>query len=124
MAQPPHALGDGRGGTRPSLWHYTTERSKCHYGNALRMTDIVSVDKAGRIVIPKAIREAVGIEARSKLLIATAGRDRIVLQKLDVESLAARLEKELTGKDVDGIVRRVREEIRVRIREEYPDLPA
>ncbi len=89
-----------------------------------RITDIVSVDKAGRIVIPKAIREAVGIEASGKLLIATAGRDRIVLQKLDVESLAARLEKELAGKDVDEIVRRVREEIRVRIRKEYPDLPA
>ncbi len=89
-----------------------------------RMTDIVSVDKAGRIVIPKAIREAVSIEAGGKLLIATAGRDRIVLQKLDVESLASRLKKELAGKDVDGIVRRVREEIRVRIREEYPDLPA
>ena len=45
-------------------------------------------------------------------------------KKLDVESLAGRLEKELAGKDVDAIVRKVRKEIHARIRKDYPDLLA
>lgn len=88
------------------------------------MEDIVAVDKAGRVVIPKAIREAAGIDERAKLLIAVTEAGRIVLQRLDVETVAARLEKELVGKDVDAIARRIREEVRARIRREYPDLPA
>lgn len=88
------------------------------------MTEVISVDKAGRIVIPKAIREAAGIGERAKLLVATAGRGRVVLQKLDVEEIAARLERELAGKDVDAIARRVREEVNARIRKAYPDLSA
>ncbi len=91
-----------------------------HHG----MVEIVSIDKAGRIVIPKAIRDAAGIGESAKLLIAATEKGRLVLQKLDVESLAARLEKELAGKDVDAIVRRVRKEINARVRKEYPDLLA
>ncbi len=88
------------------------------------MEDIVAVDRAGRVVIPKAIREAAGIDERAKLLIAVTEAGRVVLQKLDLETLTARLEKELAGKDIDAIARRVREEARARIRKEYPDLPA
>lgn len=88
------------------------------------MEDIVAVDKAGRVVIPKAIREAAGIDERAKLLIAVTEAGRIVLQRLDVETVAARLEKELAGKDVDAIAHRIREEVRARIRRQYPDLPA
>ena len=88
------------------------------------MAEIVSIDHAGRVVIPKAIREAAGINERAKLLIAVREEGRVVLQKLDVETLAARLEKELAGKDVDAIARNVREEVRARIRKEYPDLPS
>jgi AbrB family looped-hinge helix DNA binding protein len=86
------------------------------------MADVVTVDRAGRVVIPKAIREAAGIGADAKLLVAVAEEGRVVFQKLDVDVIASRLEKELSGKDVDAIVRKVREEIRVRIREAYPDL--
>ena len=88
------------------------------------MEDIVAVDRAGRVVIPKAIREAAGIDERAKLLIALADAGRIVLQKLDVDTLAARLEKEVAGRDVEAIARRVREEVRARIRRSYPDLLA
>ncbi len=88
------------------------------------MEDVVTVDRAGRVVIPKAIREAAGIDERAKLLIAVTEAGRIILQRLDVETLVARLEKELAGRDVDAIARRVREEVRARIRREYPDLPA
>jgi AbrB family looped-hinge helix DNA binding protein len=86
------------------------------------MAEVVSVDRAGRVVIPKAIREAAGIGAEAKLLVAVAEKGRVVFQKLDVDSIASRLEKELSGKDVDAIVRKVREEIRGRIRKAYPDL--
>ncbi len=88
------------------------------------MEDIVAVDRAGRVVIPKAIREAAGIDERAKLLIAVTESGRIVLQKLDVKTVAERLEKELAGRDVDAIARRIREDVRARIRKEYPDLPA
>ncbi len=88
------------------------------------MEDIVSVDRAGRVVIPKAMRDAAGIDERVKLLIAVTDEGRIVLQRLEVESIAARLEKELAGKDVGAIARRVREEVRARIRKDYPDLSA
>lgn len=88
------------------------------------MAEVVSVDKAGRVVIPKAVRDAAGIDERAKLLIAATERGRVVLQKLDIESLAARLERELAGKDLDAIVRKVREEVRARIRKDYPDLLA
>ena len=88
------------------------------------MTEVVSVDRAGRVVIPKAIRDAAGIDERTKFLIALTEHGRLVLQKLNVESLAARLERELAGKDVDAIVRKVREETNARIRRAYPDLLA
>ena len=87
------------------------------------MAEVVSVDKAGRMVIPKAVREATGIDERAKLLVAAAGRGRVVLQKLDVEEIAAQLEQELAGKDVEQIARRVREEVNARIRKAYPDHP-
>jgi AbrB family looped-hinge helix DNA binding protein len=86
------------------------------------MAELVSVDRAGRVVIPKAIRDAAGIGAGAKLLVAAAEEGRVVFQKLEVDAIASRLEKELTGKDVDAIVRKVREEIRVRIRKAYPDV--
>jgi AbrB family looped-hinge helix DNA binding protein len=87
------------------------------------VAEVVSVDKAGRIVIPKAVRKAAGIEDRAKLLIASAGRGRVVLLKLDVEEIAARLEAELTGTDVAALARRIREEVNARIRKAYPNVP-
>jgi len=84
------------------------------------VAEVVSVDKAGRIVIPKAIRDDAGIDERAKLLIASAGHGRLVLQKLDVKEIAARLEKELAGKDVTEIARKIREDVNARVRKAYP----
>lgn len=86
------------------------------------MEEITGIDRAGRIVIPKVIRKATGIDAGTKILITVTGEGRIILQKLDVKSIAARLEKELAGEDIDGIASRIRKEISARIRKTYPDL--
>lgn len=88
------------------------------------MTEIVSVDRAGRVVIPKAIRDDMGIDERTMLLVAAGGRGRLVLQIVDVDALAAQLQKELAGRDVGAISRKVRREMRALVRKRYPDLLA
>jgi len=88
----------------------------------LPMAELVSVDRAGRVVLPKAIRDALGIDERTKLLVAVGEHGQLVLQKVDVEAIAGRLEKELAGKDVDAIVRKVRKEMKALARRRYPDL--
>ena len=85
------------------------------------MTKIVSVDSSGRVGIPKAIRELAGFTEKTKLLVI-AEEGRVVLQKLDADSLAARIAKELAGKDIDAVIRKVRKETRARVRKAYPDL--
>lgn len=86
------------------------------------MEEIAGIDKAGRIVIPKEIRKAAGIDEGTKILITISGGGRIILQKLDVKSIAARLEKELEGKDIDEIASRIRKDVNALIRKAYPDL--
>jgi len=88
------------------------------------MAELVSVDRAGRVVIPKAIRDALGIDERTQLLVAAGEHGRLVLQKVDVEALAGQLEKELAGTDVKAVVRKVRKEMRALVRRRYPDLLA
>ncbi|HKZ48578.1 MAG TPA: AbrB/MazE/SpoVT family DNA-binding domain-containing protein [Thermoplasmata archaeon] len=88
------------------------------------MAELVSVDRAGRVVIPKAIRDALGIDERTQLLVAAGEHGRLVLQKVDVEALAGQLEKELAGTDVEAVVRKVRKEMRSLVRRRYPDLLA
>ena len=86
------------------------------------MEEITGVDRAGRMVIPKEIRKAAGIDEGTKILITITGEGRIILQKLDVKSIAARLERELAGKDIEEIAGRIRKEISARIRKAYPSL--
>ena len=86
------------------------------------MAEIVSIDKAGRLVIPKSVRESLGISEGSKFLLSEGEHGRILLQKFDLEEIAARLEKEMKGKDVDAIVRKIRKETNEKVRKRYPGL--
>ena len=86
------------------------------------MAEIVEVDKSGRIVIPKRLRKDLGIKEKTKFILARRGEGQILLQKLDVEKIAQRLETELVGKDIDAITEAVRKEINEKIRSRYPDL--
>lgn len=86
------------------------------------MAEIVRIDKSGRVVIPKSIRRELGITKMGEFLLTNRGSGQLLLQKLDVEMLAKKLEEELTGKDIDAIVKQVRKEINAKIKARYPDL--
>jgi AbrB family transcriptional regulator (stage V sporulation protein T) len=77
---------------------------------------ITTIDKAGRVVIPKEIRERMDLREDSALLVAETDRGVLILKKLDIKEIADRLRVELKGKDVDEIARRVEEESNERVR--------
>ena len=86
------------------------------------MAEIVKIDRSGRVVIPKSVRRELGINKTDQLLLSIQGKDQLLLQKLDVESLVKGLKEEMAGKDIDAIVKTVRKEIDAKIKALYPDL--
>jgi AbrB family looped-hinge helix DNA binding protein len=86
------------------------------------MAEIVSIDKAGRLVIPKSIRESLGIIGGTKFILAEGDNGRILLQKFNIDEIAAKLEEEMQGKDIDAIVKRVRKEVNEKLKKRYPAL--
>jgi AbrB family looped-hinge helix DNA binding protein len=85
------------------------------------MAEIVEVDGSGRIVLPKRLREELGIKARTRLMLIKRG-DKLVAIRLDVEELARRLESELEGVEVDELAVSVRREINEKIAREHTEL--
>ena len=88
------------------------------------MAEIVSIDKAGRLVIPKSIRESLGITGGTKFILAEGDSGRLFLQKFNIDEIATRLEKETKGKDIDVIVKKIRKEMNEKLKKRYPDLLA
>lgn len=85
------------------------------------MAEIVKVDKSGRIVIPKRLRDELGIRERTRLMLVK--RDgKLTVIPLDVDEIARRLETELEGVDVEEIAASVRREINAKIAKEHPEL--
>ncbi len=83
---------------------------------------VTKIDKAGRVVIPKEIRDRMGLKEDSALLIVEADKGIVVLKKLDIEELARRLKQELKAIDVEAIAQRVEEESNERARKEHKTL--
>ena len=86
------------------------------------MVEIVESDKSGRIVIPKSLRKEFGIREKTRFLLTKRGRGQLLLQKIDVEEMARRLEEELAGKDIAAIVEAIRKEVNEKIKVDYPSL--
>ena len=88
------------------------------------MAEVVKSDRSGRIVIPLSLRQELGITENTRFILTTKGHGQLLLQKLDVEGIAQKLEEELKGRDIDEIVKAVRKETNEKIRANYPDLLA
>ena len=88
------------------------------------MAEIVESDKSGRIVIPKSLRDELDIREKTRFILTKRGEGLLLLQKIDVDEIARRLEEELTGRDIDVIVDAIRKEIDGKIKVRYPNLSA
>jgi AbrB family looped-hinge helix DNA binding protein len=84
--------------------------------------EITSIDKVGRVVLPKETRKRLGITEKTKFLVAEVKEDTIVLKKIDVETMAKRLEADLKDVDLTAIFRKVRDETNEKVRRAYPEI--
>jgi AbrB family looped-hinge helix DNA binding protein len=87
------------------------------------MAEIVEVDNAGRIVLPKRLREEMGIKGRTRLVLTQRG-NKVIMMRLDVDEIARKLEEELSEIDVEKVAESVRREINAKITKEHPELTA
>ncbi|MFO1533365.1 MAG: AbrB/MazE/SpoVT family DNA-binding domain-containing protein [Thermoplasmatota archaeon] len=71
--------------------------------------DIITIDKLGRVVLPKALRDGLGLLPGSRMLALRLG-DRLVLESVDAAAVARRLHEELKGIDIERIAREARGE--------------
>ena len=86
------------------------------------MAIIVESDGSGRIVIPKKIRDEFGITGRTQFLLTSNEKGQILLQKIDVEEMARRLEEELSETPVEELAESIRKEINEKIGSRIPDI--
>ncbi len=86
------------------------------------MADIITIDKSGRIVIPKSIRDVMNIKEGTKFMIQGDKHGRIELRKFDLDDIIARIEIETKDVDFDAVEKKVRKEMDEWLREHYPDL--
>jgi len=64
------------------------------------MIGIVTIDEKGRVVIPREVRERLGLSKGSRLLVELGG-DRIVLRKLDIKRILEAIAKEVKEGEVN-----------------------
>ena len=88
-----------------------------------KMAEIVEVDNAGRIVLPKRLRDEMGIKGRARLILTLRG-NKVIMMRLDVDEIARKLEEELVGVDVEKVAESVRREINAKIAAEHSELLA
>lgn len=86
------------------------------------MASIVESDSSGRIVIPKKIRDQIGINPKTQLLLTTNKKNQILLQKLDIEEIAQKLKDELKDTAIEETSKKIREEINEKVRKAHPIL--
>jgi len=76
------------------------------------MVEVVVVDEKGRVVIPREVRERLGLSKGSRLLLVELGGDTIVLRKLDVKRVLEAIAREVREKgiDLEKVEREIEEE--------------
>jgi len=86
------------------------------------MATVVSIDKAGRIVIPKETRDSQKIRPGAKFLLVEGRNGTMWLQRLDPDELARQVHEELKGVDLEPIIAKVKAEVERLALSSYPAL--
>ena len=86
-----------------------------------KMASVIEPDDSGRVVIPKKVRDKLGITSENQLLLTSNQKGQIIIQKLDVEEITKQLEDEFAETQVRQLAQEIRDEINDKIRKTMPE---
>ncbi len=71
---------------------------------------VTRVDKKGRILLPKEIRDRMNVRPGDEFLITDVGEDAVVLKKIDVKKMLNSLIEKAKSVDLEKLEREIEEE--------------
>lgn len=83
---------------------------------------LTKIDDKGRILIPKKIREEMNLKSSEELFVINAGKDAILLKKVDIKHMLKDLIEKAKGLDLEKLEMEIEEEGNRIAKKKYPKI--
>ncbi|MFA4957945.1 MAG: AbrB/MazE/SpoVT family DNA-binding domain-containing protein [Candidatus Methanoperedens sp.] len=83
---------------------------------------ITKIDDRGRILLPKEIREELNLKPSEEMFVMSAGKEIIVLKKVDVKKILEDIIDKVKGVDLGALEIKIEEEGNKIAKKKYPKI--
>ncbi len=83
---------------------------------------LAKIDDRGRILLPKEIREELNLKPREEMFVMSAGKEIIVLKKVNVKKIVEDIIEKVKGVDLEALERKIEEEGNKIAEKKYPKI--
>ncbi len=81
---------------------------------------MTKMDERGRVLLPKEIREEMNLKPSEELLIINAGKEMILLKKVNVKQMLGDIIDRVKGFDLEKLERQIEDEGNKITKKKYP----
>ncbi len=81
---------------------------------------LTKIDERGRILLPKEIREEMNLKPGEEIFAVNAGRDTILLRKVNIKKMLGNIIEKIKEIDIDKLEKEVEDEGNRIARKKYP----
>lgn len=81
---------------------------------------LTKIDERGRILLPKEIREEMNLKPGEEIFAVNAGRDTILLRKVNIKKMLGNIIEKIKEIDIDRLEKEVEDEGNRIARKKYP----
>jgi AbrB family transcriptional regulator (stage V sporulation protein T) len=83
---------------------------------------LTKLDERGRILLPKEIREELNLKPSEEMYVMSAGKEMILLKKVNVKKMVEDLIEKVKGFDLETLEREIEEEGSKIAKKKYPKI--
>jgi len=83
---------------------------------------LTKIDDRGRILLPKEIREELDLKPSEQMFVMSAGKEIIVLKKIDVKKIMQDIIEKVKGVDLGALEIKIEEEGNKIAKKKYPKI--
>jgi AbrB family looped-hinge helix DNA binding protein len=83
---------------------------------------LTKIDERGRILLPKEIREEMNLKPSEEMFVMSAGKDMVLLRKVNVRKMLGDIIEKAKGIDLDKLEKEIEEEGNRIGKKKYPKI--